>query len=89
MDYLREMQVRRVVTLRELQVLAGRMQRAILTMPPRSSVYLANVLAMMSGLKLPWHRRRMTAGARADIDMLIRVLEANMGRGYFDVSHFE
>ena len=32
-----------------------------------ANIFLARVLPLLSGLKLPWHRRKLTAGARADI----------------------
>ena len=89
LDFLREMAERRTMTLQELQVLSGRIQRATMTMPPGATVYLANVLALMSGLKLPWHKRRVTREARLDMRLLADVLEANLGRGYFSYDHFE
>ena len=76
------------LTLKEMKVLSGRMQRAALTMPPRAIVYLTNILLLTRGLKLPWHRRRLTAATRADLDMLIQVLEHNGGRGYFSYDQF-
>ena len=78
---------RRVLHLSEIQVLVGRMHRASLTMPAGSKVFLGELLAMMRGLKLPWHRRRLTAAGRRDILALIRILQSNHGRGYFDISH--
>ena len=87
--HLREVRGRRHITLHDMQVLAGRMQRASLTMPPRAVVYLSNLLSLMKGLKLPWHRKRVTRELRRDLDMLISVLETNHGRGYFSYDHFE
>ena len=89
LDHLREARQASHITLHDLQVLSGRMQRAALTMPPRAMIYLANVLHLMKGLTLPWHRRRISAAVRRDLDMLISVLETNTGKGYFDYSHFE
>ena len=86
-EYFRSIAAQRVVTLHELQVLTGRMHRSIMTMPPGSNIFLSRILPLMSGLKLPWHRRKLTAGARSDIFNVVRILEANMGRGYFDHSH--
>ena len=88
LQHLREASSARVLTLKDLQVLAGRMQRASMTMPPRAIVYLSNLLAMMSGLKYPWHQRRITAAVRHDLKMLISALEVNQGRGYFCFEHF-
>ena len=88
LQHLRTALCARTLTLHDLQVLSGRMQRAALTMPPRAIVYLGNVLRMMQGLKLPWHRRRVTAEVRRDLHMLISVLETNHGRGYFSYDQF-
>lgn len=89
LGFMRGLLRKRAVTLLELQTLAGRIQRGAMTMPPGAKVYLANLLGMMSTLKLPWHRRRWKRAARRDLEMLIAVLEANMGRGYFSYDHFE
>lgn len=89
LEYMREIAAKRAVTLLELQILTGRVQRATMTMPPGATVYLANLLSLMSGLRLPWHRRRITREARRDLHLLIEVLEANLGRGYFSYEHFE
>ena len=88
LNHLREARDASHITLRDMQVLAGRMQRAALTMPPRAIVYLSNILLLMRGLKMPWHRRRMSAAVRRDLTMLISVLEENTGRGYFCYDHF-
>jgi len=85
--YLRDMSAKKVINLHELQVLVGRMYRASLTMPFGSKVFLAELLRLTRGLKMPWHRRRMTALARSDIAALIEILTANHGRGYFDTGH--
>ena len=86
-DYFEGLAAQRVVTLHELQVLVGRMHRAIMTLPPGSNIFLSRVLPLLSGLKLPWHRRRWSAGARADVLAVSRMLRANLGRGYFDHEH--
>ena len=88
LDHLRAAVNSRTLTLHDLQVLSGRMQRAALTMPPRAVVYLGNILQLMRGLKLPWHRRRLNAEVRRDLRMLISVLESNHGRGYFSYDQF-
>ena len=77
----------KILTLTELQTLVGRMHRAIMTLPPGSNIFLSRILPLLSGLVLPWHRRRVTAGARADFRAVAAMLEANMGRGYFDHEH--
>lgn len=88
LNHLRAAADARTLTLHDLQVLSGRMQRAALTMPPRAIVYLGNLLQLMRGLKLPWHRRRLTSEVRRDLRMLIAVLESNHGRGYFSYDQF-
>ena len=89
LEFMRDIIRRKVITLNELQVLSGRVQRATMTMPPGASVYLAHTLALMAGLKLPWHRRRITREVRRDLTLLADVLEANLGRGYFSYDTFE
>ena len=86
--HLRKVADSKYITLNELQVLSGRMQRAALTLPPKATVYLANVLLLMRGLKLPWHRRRISRAARNDIKLLAELLSKNLGRGYFCYDHF-
>ncbi len=86
--HLREARDASHITLRDMQVLAGRMQRAAMTMPPRAIVYISNILLLMHGLKYPWHRRRVSAALRRDLNMLISVLECNSGRGYFAYDQF-
>jgi hypothetical protein len=88
LDHLRATLRARTITLHDMQVLSGRMQRAALTMPPRAIVYLTHILQLMRGLKLPWHRRRITSEVRRDLQMLISVLETNQGRGYFSYDQF-
>jgi hypothetical protein len=87
LDYLLTMSRRRVMLLSEMQVLAGRMYRASLTMPAGSRVFLAEIISMMRGLKMPWHRRRVTMAARRDMLALHEILTSNHGRGYFDWEH--
>ena len=86
-DYLLEMAGKQVVTLSELRVLLGRMHRASMTMPGGAKAFLGNILALIRGLKMPWHRRRMTLKARTDIFKLVDILKTNHGQGYFDTSH--
>jgi hypothetical protein len=87
LDMFKAMALRRVVTLHELQVLVGRMHRSILTMPPGSNIFLSRLLPLMKGLKMPWHKKRLTAGAREDIRSVVNALEFNRGRGYFSYDH--
>ena len=82
-----DMLKRRVMTLHELQVLCGQVYRATMTLPHGSNIFLSRLLALMRGLTMPWHRRRVTAGARTDLRCIIQALEFNQGRGYFCVDH--
>ena len=36
---------------------------------------------------MPWHKKRITAGAREDLKFIIEALEYNQGRGYFCHEH--
>ena len=87
LEHFKIMAERRVMTLHELQVIIGRMHRAVMTMPSGSSLFLARLIQLTRGLRMPWHRRRVPAGARSDIRAIIRILESNHGRGYFDYTH--
>ena len=51
----------RVLTLGERKSLAGKMQRAILTLPPGARCLLAQTYSMMRGLTMRWQRRRPRA----------------------------
>ena len=87
LEHLESVLEAKTLTLHEMQVLAGRMHRASLTLPMRSKVYMSGILLMQHGLKLPWHRRRVTAELRKDILSLIKILKCNHGEGLFDYSH--
>lgn len=87
MEMFRSISRRRTVTLHELQVVVGRAHRAIMTMPPGSNIFLARLLPLMRGLTMPWHQRRLTAGAREDLQSITLALEHNAGRGYFCREH--
>lgn len=87
-DMLANLAGQRTMSLREMQVVAGRMQRAILTLPPGAGCLLAGIFALMVGLKLPWHRRRTTKGVRSDFTMLKHLLDLNLGQGFYSLEHF-
>ena len=89
LESLRAARGQKSVTLHELQVLAGRMHRASLTLPSKSNVFLYEILRLMHGLKYPWHKRRVTKRLRHDLSTLIYLLEHNHGTGLFDVTHME
>ena len=86
--FLSDLSSKRTVTRRELQQIAGREQRIVLTQAPGSKVLLANNYTLMSGLRLPHHRRRTTAAWRADRRAIIACLAANAGRGYYAYDDF-
>ena len=88
MDMLLDFASRRTLTLREMQTAAGRLQRAIMTLPPGAACFLANLFALMRGLSVPWQRRRTSRATRRDFRWLHELLELNMGRGYFSFDQF-
>lgn len=87
-EFLLDMASRRVVTLRDMQRVAGREQRCALTLTPGSKVLLANNFILMSGLRLPHHHRRTTKAWRDDRAAMVRCLEENMGQGYYRYDDF-
>ena len=89
LDNARDAAASRTVSLSYLRVLSGRLQRALMTMPPSAACLLTSIFALMRGLKLPWHRRRLTSAARKDLRTVISILESNHGRGYFSYDHME
>ena len=88
MAQLLDFSTRRVLSLEDRQVIAGRMQRAVMTMPPGAACLLANTYALMSGLKFGWSKRRTSSAERADYRFFFDVLEANVGSGYFRFDAF-
>ena len=76
------------LSLNDRQSLAGKMHRAIMTLPLGAGCLLANVYAMVRGLTRPWHRRRTTADERADYAEVAGLLELNLGEGYYSLDHF-
>ena len=74
MEMLTDFEKCRSLTLRERQQVAGRMQRAVMTMPPGAACFLASVYAMMRGLSLPWQSRRTTRQERLDFRALRELL---------------
>ena len=87
-NQLLECSDRHKLTLEERQSLAGRMQRAVLTLPPGAACLLANTYAMMSGLNRPWQARRTTVEERGEFRFFADVLSLNLGQGYFSTDHF-
>ena len=76
------------VTLHEMQKLLGRAQRTLYTLPAGAACLLTSSYALMSGLTLPWHRRRLTKAVRRDLGALVGLLKLNMGKGYYSYANF-
>ena len=76
------------VSLNEMQKLMGRAQRALYTLPGGAACLLVSSYALTSGLKLPWHRRRLTKSVRRDLGALVALLQLNMGKGYYSYANF-
>ena len=76
------------LTLHDYQSLAGKMQRGIMTLPPGAACLLVNCYVLMSGLTLPWQRRRTTRAARVDFMFVHDLLRFNQGRGYYSYDGF-
>ena len=87
-DMLTDFADRRVLTLRDMQQLAGRMQRAVMTLPPGAACFLANLFALMRGLVLPWQKRRVSRVTRRDFTAIKELLELNLGKGYYTFDQF-
>lgn len=88
-EMLKEASTKRALTLKERQVAMGRMQRAVLTMPPGAACFLATTYGLMRGLSLPWHKRRTTSEERLNFKVLCDLLQRNLGRGFFSITHFD
>jgi hypothetical protein len=89
MDMLLEFSVRKTLTLLERQQAAGRLRRAIMSMPPGASCLLANIFALMIGLSVAWQKRRTTRAERQDYRFFYDILTLNLGRGYFTTDRFK
>lgn len=76
------------LTLHDYQSLAGKMQRGLMTLPPGAACLLVNCYILMSGLTLPWQRRRTTRAARQDFLFVHDLLRFNQGRGYYSYDGF-
>ena len=87
-DMLVDFSARRSLTLRETQQIAGRMQRGVMTLPPGAACLLSNLYALMRGLSRPWQKRRTTRPLRDDLADMARLLDLNMGQGYFSTDRF-
>jgi hypothetical protein len=88
MDMLADFASSTSLSLHDRQVIAGRMLRATMTMPPGARCLMSNMFTLMSGLSLPWHRRRTTRAERQDYHFLHQLLKMNTGRGYYSYERF-
>jgi len=87
-DLLSEFASRKVLTLAERQSVAGKMQRAIMTLPPGAACLLSGVYHMVSSLSLRWHCKRTNRAERMDYAAVAEMLRLNMGRGYYRYDDF-
>ena len=76
------------LSLSDLQRVAGRLQRAALTLPPGAACLLANLFSLMRGLARPQSRRRVSKLAKRDLKCASNLLDLNCGRGFFSYDHF-
>ena len=76
MDMFLAFSERKTLSLHERQVAAGRMQRAVMTMPPGASCLLANIFLLMIGLSVAWQKRRTTRQERQDFRFFHYILSA-------------
>ena len=77
------------LSLKERQSLAGKMQRVVKTLPPGAACLLVNCYALMSGLTMPWQRRRTTRAERMGYQVVHDLAELNLGQGYYSYALFE
>ena len=89
LEMLSDFAARPALTLREMQSIAGRMQRIIMTFPPGAACLLVSVFVLMAGLRLPWHKRRLTKAVRGDFKFVHRLLSMNLGKGFYSYANFK
>jgi len=88
LEMLFEFSGRSTLTLREMQSAAGKLNRVCMTLSPGAACMLVGLFALMAGLRLPWHSRRVTKQVKGDLRWLHKLLGLNMGRGYYSYEHF-
>ena len=88
MTTLADYATRGTLTLKEMQSIAGKMQRACMTFPIGAACLVMSMFALTVGLKLPWHRRRVTKTARRDMWTVWELLQLNLGQGYYAFTNF-
>jgi hypothetical protein len=87
-EMLADLAARSSLSLRDMQSVAGRMQRAIMTFPPGAACLIVGLFTLMAGLKLPWHRRRLNKQTRTDMLCVRDLLRLNLGRGFYSFANF-
>ena len=88
MTTLADYAARPTLTLREMQSIAGKMQRATMTFPRGAACLVMSMFALTVGLTLPWHRRRVTKAARGDMWTIWELLHLNLGKGFYSYTNF-
>ena len=86
---LADFATRPTLSLRDMQSAAGRMQRAIMTFPPGAACLIVSLFVLMAGLRLPWHKRRLTKAVRGDFRFVHRLLSMNLGKGFYSYANFQ
>jgi len=88
LDMFAEYAARPTLTLREMQSVAGRMQRCLMTFPPGAAWLIVPVFMLMARLKLPHQRRRTTKEVRDNFKYTAAMLKASLGRGFYSFANF-
>ena len=70
------------------QEIAGKVQRAVMCLPPGAGCFLANCFAMMIGLHSGYQRRRTSRAERQDYLIVHDLLVYCKGRGYYSYAGF-
>ena len=85
---LSDFAARSSLSLREIQMVCGRLQRACLTFPPGAACLMSNLFSLMRGLTSPGARRRVSSSVGADLSCAARLLRRNLGKGFFSFDRF-
>ena len=88
MTTLADYATRPTLTLKEMQSVAGKMQRATMTFPRGAACLVMSMFSLTVGLSLPWHRRRVTRAARSDMWTVWELLQLNLGKGFYAYTNF-
>ena len=81
--------VARVLTLRERQQIAGKMQRGAMTLPPGAQCFIAHCWALMCGLLYGHQKRRTTRAERHDYLLFHDLMAFCKGKGYYSYDLFK